>query len=89
MPKEKDGSLSFVVFLRLIQWSENSDLDEKLKVIFNYINNGRDIDLATLTRMYKKVYPTISDVSNYFKGLFKMIHTILEIKYLNIVFQLE
>ena len=31
LPKERDGSLSFVVYLRLMQWAENSDIDSKLK----------------------------------------------------------
>jgi hypothetical protein len=31
LPKESDGSLSFVVFCKFIHWLENADDDEKIK----------------------------------------------------------
>lgn len=31
LPKEKDGSLSFLVFLKFIHWMDTADVENKLK----------------------------------------------------------
>lgn len=56
LPRERDGSLSFMVFIRLLQWLENSPSDEKLKIIYNFLNNGKDLDATIISKVLKRVY---------------------------------
>lgn len=57
LPKEKDGSLSFLVFLKFFYWLDTSDEEIKLRVIFNYFNNGNDLDEEILYKLMKRLYP--------------------------------
>ncbi|CAF0728665.1 unnamed protein product [Brachionus calyciflorus] len=57
IPKEKDGSFSFLVFLKFMQWVESADLQQKLKYIFNFLNNGDDLNLDIIDKLLRKLYP--------------------------------
>ncbi len=43
-------------------WLEDTNLDMKLKLIFNLINNGDELDAVILSRLLKRVYNNKSEV---------------------------
>lgn len=62
MPKDKKGRLSFIVFLNFINWLEDANLDNKLKVVHAFINNGDELDVVILSRLLRRVYPSKTEV---------------------------
>lgn len=62
LPKERDGSVSFLVFLKFVQWTEQASDEEKLKMIFNFLNNGKDLDIYVIEKLVKRLYPGINEV---------------------------
>jgi hypothetical protein len=62
LPKEKDGSLSFIVFLKFLQWIESADDDEKIKATFGLLNNGDDLDSNILDKVLSELYPNATKV---------------------------
>jgi hypothetical protein len=67
LPKEKDGSLSFVIFLRFIHWLENASVDTKLGALFSLITAGEELrkkDLINNAKhnFFESMYADSSDV---------------------------
>ena len=62
LPKEKDGSLSFIVFLKFLRWAENAEDDEKIKAIFGLLNNGDDLDSIILDKVLSQLYISATKV---------------------------
>lgn len=56
MPKDKKGRLSFIVFLNFINWLEDANIDNKLKVVYAFVNNGDELDVVILSRLLKRIY---------------------------------
>ena len=56
MPKDKKGRLSFIVFLNFINWLEDANIDNKLKVVYAFVNNGDELDAVILSRLLKRIY---------------------------------
>lgn len=71
MPKEKDGSLSFLVFLKFMQWIDTASVEQKLKLIFHFLNNGDDITEDVVEKLFIKVYPNSDEVISILKIKFK------------------
>ena len=47
-----------------MQWFENAKVDEKIRAIYHYLNNGDPIDAGMLSKLFRHLYPETDEVMN-------------------------